>query len=153
MEAALSNLVRVLEQAPDAAISEVDVLPAAEREQLLVQWNRTALEFPGERCWHELFEANAGRAPESDAVVSGEERLSYGELNARANRLAHHLRSLGVKADGRVASSVERGVDMSRWIRNIRPSAWRGCWKTARRSWCWWIGWATRRCRLARLRA
>ena len=61
---------------------------------------------------HELFEEQVEKTPEAVAVVYEEESVSYGELNRRANRLAHHLRSLGVKPDDRVAICLERGVEM-----------------------------------------
>ena len=80
-----------------------NVLPAAEREQLLYGWNRTEQEFPARQCVHELFEEQVERAPNAVAVVFEEEQLSYGELNRRANQLAHYLRELGVKPDERVA--------------------------------------------------
>ena len=89
-----------------------EVLPASERRRLLVEWNATEAEYPRERCLHELFEMQAARSPHATAVVSGEERVSYGELNARANRLAHRLRKLGVGPDERVGVCLERGVPM-----------------------------------------
>ncbi|MFP4897652.1 hypothetical protein, partial [Paraburkholderia sp. EG304] len=67
------------------------ILPGAERAYLLEELNRTAAAYPSEMCIHELFEAQVGKAPEAGAVVCAEERVSYGELNARANRLAHYL--------------------------------------------------------------
>ncbi|MCK1705233.1 AMP-binding protein, partial [Bradyrhizobium sp. 146] len=63
-------------------------------------------------CIHELFEAQVAKMPDAVAVVHEDERLSYGELNARANRLAHHLIGLGVKPDQPVAICLERGVAM-----------------------------------------
>ena len=62
---------------------------------LLVEWNATEAEYPRDKCVHELFEAQAERTPEAVAVVFEDQQLSYGELNARANRLAHHLRGAG----------------------------------------------------------
>ena len=68
--------------------------------------------YPQERCIHELFEDQVRQTPDAVALVFGDERLSYGELNARANRLARHLRGLGVRPDDRVAICVERSVEM-----------------------------------------
>ncbi|MCA1538117.1 amino acid adenylation domain-containing protein, partial [Bradyrhizobium sp. NBAIM03] len=72
----------------------------------------TAAPYPAERCIHELFEAQVHKAPDAVAVVCKDERLSYGELNARANRLAHHLIALGVRPDQPVAICVERSPMM-----------------------------------------
>ena len=73
---------------------------------------RTEADYPRDTCVHELFEAQAAGTPEAIAVVYGDETVTYGELNARANRLAHHLRGLGVKPDARVAICVERSLEM-----------------------------------------
>ncbi|HZG41314.1 MAG TPA: condensation domain-containing protein, partial [Longimicrobium sp.] len=111
----LGHLARVLEQAearPEARLSELDLLSAEERGLVVDAWNRTAAEVPADRCIHELFEAQAARAPDAVAVSFEGERLTYAELNARANRLAHHLRALGVGPDARVGVSVERGPEM-----------------------------------------
>src|ERR1700693_1482035 len=76
------------------------------------RWNRTDAAYPAHLCVHELFEAQVRKAPEAVALVHENESLSYGELNARANRLAHHLIELGVKPDERVAICLERSVAM-----------------------------------------
>src|SRR5258708_1327474 len=112
MEQALESLVEALEHAPETPLRELKVVPASERRLLLEDWNRTEVGYPSDRCIHELFEAQGARTPEAVAVVFGEERLSYGELNARANQLAHHLIKLGVGPDDRVAICVERSVEM-----------------------------------------
>ena len=72
----------------------------------------TAREYPDDRCVHELFEAQAANVPDAIAVVFDDDQLSYGELNRRANQLAHHLRELGVRPDSRVAICVERSFEM-----------------------------------------
>ncbi len=78
----------------------------------LDEWNMTHAEYPEDMCIHELFEAQAKRTPEATAVVSGAGRVSYTQLNRRANRLAHHLRKNGVKPEERVGICAERGVEM-----------------------------------------
>ncbi|WP_369063561.1 amino acid adenylation domain-containing protein, partial [Burkholderia gladioli] len=90
--------------------SRADLLSRAEREQLLVHWNDTAMPFPEDACLHQLVEQQAARRPDAIAVVDARERLSYAELNARANRLAHRLRRLGIAPDDRVALCMERGA-------------------------------------------
>nr|WP_283782401.1 AMP-binding protein [Bradyrhizobium japonicum] len=93
-------------------VGRIDILAADERTYLLEDLNRTAAPYPFELCIHELFEAQVQKAPEAVAVVYEKERLSYGELNARANRLAHHLIELGVKPDQPVAICLERSLAM-----------------------------------------
>jgi amino acid adenylation domain-containing protein len=96
---------------PDSRLSTLPILTESERRQLLVEWNQTQKGYP-QKCIHELFEEQVERTPEAVAVVHEERELSYGKLNARANQLAHYLRELGVKPDGRVAICMERGLEM-----------------------------------------
>jgi amino acid adenylation domain-containing protein len=93
-------------------LADLPLLAEAERRQLLVEWNATAAPFPADACLHELFERQVERGPEAVALVCQEEQLSYAELNARANRLAHHLRERGVGPEARVGLCLERGVEM-----------------------------------------
>ena len=93
-------------------IVRIPLQPDAERHRVLVEWNATAADYPQDTCVHELFEAQAERTPDAVAVVHEERRLSYAELNTQANRLAHHLRKLGVKPDDRVAICIERSPEM-----------------------------------------
>ena len=87
-------------------------LDDSERQKVLVEWNETACSFPGDKCFQELFEDQVERTPDAEAVVFGEQRLSYRELNSRVNRLAHHLRSLGVGPETLVGICVERSIEM-----------------------------------------
>jgi amino acid adenylation domain-containing protein len=112
MHTALAQLVAALETAPTTPLHSVDVLPAEERHQVLVEWNDTATPYPRERCVHELFEEQAARAPDAVAVVCEAQQLTYGELNARANQLAHCLRSLDVGPDVAVAVCLERSPQL-----------------------------------------
>lgn len=75
-------------------------------------WNRTASDYPRNRPVHELFEEQARHTPEATALGFGTDRLTYGELNARANRLAHRLREYGVGRDVLVACCLERSFDL-----------------------------------------
>jgi len=114
VERMVGHLRRVLEQVaeePGRRLSELDLLSAAERALVVEEWNRTA-EHPADRCIHQRFEAQAARTPGAVAVVSGGESLTYGELNGRANRLAHHLLRLGMGPEVRVGLCLERGVEM-----------------------------------------
>ncbi|WP_410969189.1 AMP-binding protein, partial [Salmonella sp. SAL04284] len=85
--------------APAARIDTLPMLEADERRQMLETWNATAANYPLETCVHRLFEHQVQRSPEAPALVFGEQRLSYGELNRRANRLAHALIARGVGAE------------------------------------------------------
>ncbi len=78
---------------------------------MLEQFNDTQCEYPKEALIQELFEQQARQRPQATAVEFEGERLSYAELNAKANQLAHHLRSLGVRPDDRVALCLERSVE------------------------------------------
>ncbi|HEX6040667.1 non-ribosomal peptide synthetase, partial [Longimicrobium sp.] len=107
-------LRRVLEEmAADEhrRVDRLSLLRADERVRVLEEWNRTAADFPRESCIHDLIEAQAARTPDATAVVYEGDRLTYGALNARANRLARHLRSLGAGPDTRVALCAERGLE------------------------------------------
>lgn len=93
-------------------VATLPILPGAERQRVLEAWNDTELAFPRERGTHVLFEEQVARTPDAIALVFEGETVRYAELNARANRLAHHLRILGVRTDQRVAVCMERSIDM-----------------------------------------
>ena len=112
MHTALARLVEALETAPAVAVSSLDVLDAAERAQVVEEWNATAAVYPSTQCIHELFEAQVARTPEAVAVVFEGEQLTYAELNGRANQLAHYLQARGVGPEVRVALCVERSLEM-----------------------------------------
>src|SRR3989449_3176987 len=110
VEALADRLLRVLEGAvasPDVAIGRLELLSAAERRRLLEDWNATTRAvLPA--TLPQLFAAQAAARPDAIAVVFADERLSYGELEARSNQLAHHLRAQGVGAETVVGLCVER---------------------------------------------
>jgi amino acid adenylation domain-containing protein len=108
MERTLEQLAGALEQRPSASVRTLDVLPAAERTLLLETWNATEAPYPSERCIHELFEEQVERTPHAIAIVQGEVALTYAELNAQANQLAHRLIALGVGPDRLVGLCMER---------------------------------------------
>ncbi len=115
VERHVGYLRRVLEQmaAGDARpVARLELLPPAERRRVVEEWNRTRAEYPRHACVHQLFEAQVERTPDAVAVVFDDAALSYAGLNRRANRLAHHLRGLGVGPDTRVAVCAERGLEM-----------------------------------------
>ncbi|WP_223305976.1 non-ribosomal peptide synthetase [Massilia sp. NR 4-1] len=111
MERALEQLAQALETAPHGALAELDTLPPEERAQLEA-WNASAAAYPLERGVHRLFEDQVARTPDATAVVYLDQTLSYTQLNARANRLARHLRTLGVGPNVLAGICVERSLEM-----------------------------------------
>jgi len=105
-------LLEQIVEDPDKPISEYDLLTAEERRQLLFDWNATATVYPKDQCIPQLFEAQVARRPEAVAVIHEDRQLSYAELNARANRLAHYLIAQGVGADTLVALCLERSPEL-----------------------------------------
>lgn len=97
---------------PAQRLTELPMLTLLELEQLLTTWNNTQAIYPPETCTHQLFEAQAAQTPEATAVIFQDTRLTYRELNAQANQLAHHLRELGVGPDTLVGLCVERSLGM-----------------------------------------
>ncbi len=97
--------------APDQPVSRLPLLPPAEREQVLLEWNATQADYP-DRCLHELLAAQVAATPQAIAVIFEQQELTYEELNTRANQLAHHLRSLGLQPEELVGICVERSLDM-----------------------------------------
>jgi amino acid adenylation domain-containing protein len=87
-------------------------LSEAERRQLLVEWNETYAPFPTDLCIHQLFEAQVARTPDTLAVISETQSLTYSQLNERANRLAHYLHTLHIGPDQLVGICLPRSADM-----------------------------------------
>jgi amino acid adenylation domain-containing protein len=107
-----STLVAGVVNAPDERVARLPLLTAAERREALAVWSDAATPFPRDKSIQQLFEEQAGLTPDNVALDFGGERSTYGELNARANRLAHHLRSLGVGAEVPVGFMLERSAGM-----------------------------------------
>jgi amino acid adenylation domain-containing protein len=105
-------LLEAIAEDPDKAIGRLPLLTEADRQQVLEAWNRTEASYPREVPLAELVEAQAARTPDAVAVVCGHESVSFAELNARANQLAHALRAQGVGPDRLVGICLERSVDM-----------------------------------------
>jgi non-ribosomal peptide synthetase component F len=82
------------------------------KQDAFAAWNSTTRDYPIDQCLHQLVEQQVSRTPEAVAVVFGGQALSYRELNARANQLAHHLRALGVGPDSLVGVCAERSLEM-----------------------------------------
>ncbi len=93
---------------PDQRLLELPILSETERHQLLVEWNDTQAEYPKDACIHQLFEAQVTQTPDAIAIVFEDQRLSYRELNHRANQLAHYLQKMGVEPETLVGICLER---------------------------------------------
>jgi amino acid adenylation domain-containing protein/FkbM family methyltransferase len=106
------NLLEAVVADPQQRIMTVPLMNAAEKQQVLDGWNDTECSYASDRCIHELFEEQVARRPEAIAAVFGEEKLTYNELNARANQLAYYLRQLGVGPEVLVGISVARSMEM-----------------------------------------
>ena len=105
------TLLESILQNPDQSIATLPILTQSERRQLLVEWNATRQDCP-RNCVHELFQAQVAERPDSVALISGEQQISYGQLNRRANQLAHHLQAMGVGPNSAVGICVERSPEL-----------------------------------------
>ncbi|BCX68943.1 non-ribosomal peptide synthetase [Pseudomonas izuensis] len=111
----LARLEHLLEQMlvePQRPVAALPLLMDAEWQRTVVEWNRTDMEVPQHLTFAQLFEQQAGRTPDRDALCFEGQSLSYGELNRRANQVAHYLRSRGVVANRPVALCVERSLEL-----------------------------------------
>jgi len=115
IERMLRNYATLLESIvtnPDAHVADLSLLTTAQRQQILIEWNATKAEFPYQKSIHQVFQEQAQLTPHDVAVVCDTTRLTFAELNARANQLAQYLRRRGVGPEVRVAICVERSVEM-----------------------------------------
>ncbi|HEU0054994.1 MAG TPA: condensation domain-containing protein, partial [Longimicrobium sp.] len=107
----LRTLLEGIAADPDAPISRLPLMTADEKARLAA-WNATEKDYPGSDCIHEIIARQAAATPNAVAVVFEDERVTYAELDARANRLANHLRALGVGPEVRVGVCAERSVEL-----------------------------------------
>jgi len=105
-------LLEAITADPSRRLSQYSLLSDEDRDRILVEWNDTGVEYQRASCLHVLFEEQVARTPETPAVVFEGKQLSYGELNARANRLAHYLVKQGVRRETLVGISMERSLEM-----------------------------------------
>lgn len=105
------NLLAGIIANPDTRIADLPLLSAAERHQLIEEWNQTQVNYPN-KLFHQLFAAQATKTPDAIAVVCGNEQITYQQLDCRANQLAHYLQQLGVAPDTLVGICIERSIDM-----------------------------------------
>ncbi|MBN3878012.1 amino acid adenylation domain-containing protein [Nostoc sp. JL23] len=113
------TLLKSIVANPEQRISDLSLLTVQERQELLIDWNDTKRDYSGNKCFHQLFEAQVQETPDAialnarsaNALVFGDEQLSYKELNIRSNQLAHYLKKLGVVPDVLVGICVERSPE------------------------------------------
>ncbi len=106
------TLLAEIVTAPDRPVAALPLLDPAERQQALTTWNATRTDFPADACFHQCFAAQVARTPEAVAVVAGDERLTYAELDRRADRLARRLQALGVGPEICVAVCQDQGINL-----------------------------------------
>src|SRR5215469_15297604 len=106
------KLLETVVTSPEIQVSDIPLLTEGERQRVLTEWNATASDYPRDRCLHQLIEEQAARTPHAIAVRMGEEKISYGSLNERANQLAWALRKRGAQPGQRVGICVERSINM-----------------------------------------
>jgi len=112
MEGHFQTLLQGIVADPEQRLSTLPLLTTDEHHQLLVAWNRTHMDYPRDWCIHQMFEAQVARTSDAVALVCEDEYLTYCELNCCANRVAHHLRALGVGPEVLVGLCIERSLDM-----------------------------------------
>jgi amino acid adenylation domain-containing protein len=112
MTAHLRTLLEGIVANPDQRIGKLPLLTAAEKHQLLVEWNDTKSDYRKNKCIQEVFEAQVEKTPDSIALVFESRQLSYRQLNDRANQLANHLKKLGIGAESHVGICMERSFDL-----------------------------------------
>ena len=108
----IESLVGALLEDEQCDLDSLSILPAAERDQVLYEFNDTEANYPKDKCIHELFEEQVAVNPHAIALMYGEQSLSYEALNGRANQLAHRLIKEGVLPDTLVGICVERSLEM-----------------------------------------
>jgi amino acid adenylation domain-containing protein len=108
----LRMLISAVLADPEQRVSELSMLTAEERQQLLMDCNDTTTELPEERLIHQVFAQQVARAPQASAVVVGDQELSYGELDTRSSQLAHHLLSLGIGPEMPIGVCLQRSAEL-----------------------------------------
>jgi len=112
MVAHFQTLLAGIAAHPGQRLLDLPLLPVDEQRRLLSEWNQARLDVPPGTCLHHLIDAHAARTPDAIAVTDPERRLTYAELNAKANQLAHHLRAVGVGPERITGVFLDRSVDM-----------------------------------------
>ena len=115
----VQTLLQGMVSNPEVSLKDLPLLKEPEKHQLLIEWNQTHADYQQDACIHKLFEEQVERTPDVVAVVFEDQQLTYRELNARANQLAHHLQKLGVEPEVLVGICVERSLEMAMGLLGI----------------------------------
>jgi len=108
----MQMLLEAITANPQQRLCDLPHLTQAEQQRLLVEWNTTQVDYPQHPCLHEWFEVQVERTPDAVALVFEDQQLTYQELNARSNQLAHYLQSLGIGPETLVGVCLERSVEL-----------------------------------------
>ncbi|HSW56212.1 MAG TPA: amino acid adenylation domain-containing protein [Ignavibacteriaceae bacterium] len=107
-----SALLEDIVKSPEKKVSEFEILSANEKNTLVTLWNRTQLDYPKDKCIHQLFETAAENYPRNIAVEFEDNKISYKELNEKANQLARYLTSIDVGKESFVGIFLDRSIDV-----------------------------------------
>jgi amino acid adenylation domain-containing protein/non-ribosomal peptide synthase protein (TIGR01720 family) len=105
-------LLEAIVTQPEERLAQIPLLTGAEYQQIVRDWNETAAAYPQNACVHELFALQAARTPDALALVFHDEQLTYGELERRANQLAHYLQDNGIEPEMVVGIYLERSIPL-----------------------------------------
>ena len=108
----LQNLLQEVVANPERSVAELHLMTEDEKQQILIQWNNTNVDYQNNATIQQLIEQQVDKTPDAIALVFNEHQLTYRELNKRANQLAHHLRSKGVGPDVLVGICLERSLEL-----------------------------------------
>nr|WP_293122467.1 amino acid adenylation domain-containing protein [Moorena sp. SIO4G3] len=106
------NLLEGIVNDPQQRVTALPLMTEPELDQILVEWNKTKTDYPNDKCIHQLFEEQVEKTPDAIAVVFEQQKLTYSQLNSKANQLAHYLQKLGVVPETLVGICVERSLEM-----------------------------------------
>ncbi|MDJ0580940.1 amino acid adenylation domain-containing protein [Crocosphaera sp.] len=106
------SVLQTLVDSPQKKLQNLSILPKSEQQQILVEWNQTQRNYPLEKTLPQLIESQVSVTPKNVAVIFEEQKLTYQQLNQKANKLAHYLRKLGIEPDTLVGICVERSLEM-----------------------------------------
>jgi len=112
MASHFQNLLEGIVNDPQQRVTALPLITEPELDQILVEWNKTKIDYPNDKCIHQLFEEQVEKNPDAVAVVFEQQKLTYSQLNSKANQLAHYLQKLGVVPETLVGICVERSLEM-----------------------------------------